>query len=146
MGTTYKEVFDSFKDNITDPDLLLFAKELQEEMLSAIMRKAIAKCNRVVKKTVDLSERDDKLTAFNYDIPDEVMDILNEWMISIWLKPYVNNLENLRNRLNTKDFESISPANLLEKIGNRYDQSRKYAKSLTNEYSYIINDMGGLKT
>jgi len=144
--TTYKEVFDEFKDGITDPELLEFAKELHDNILNAIMRKAIAKCNRITKKTVDLSLADDELMQFPFIIPGEVMDILIEWMTVFWLKPYVNNIENLRNAISTKDFSVFSPANLLEKIGDRYDKSRKYAKSLTNEYSYIIADMKELKT
>lgn len=146
MGTAYKEVFDNFKDNITDFDLLQFAKELQEDMLTAIMNKAIVKCQRVVKKTVDLSLRNDYSMEFEQNISVEVMDILTEWMTVVWLKPYVNNSENLRNGLSTKDFSIFSPGNLLDKIGDRYDKSRKYAKSITNEYSYVIADMKGLKT
>lgn len=146
MGTTYKEVFDSFKDNITDPDLLQFAQEMQDDILLAIMKKAIAKCQRVVKQTTDLSQRDEANFTFTEVIPEEVLDILTEWMTVVWLRPYVNNIENLRNGLSTKDFSLFSPANLLDKIGDRYDKSRKYAKSITNEYSYVIADMKGLKT
>jgi len=146
MGTTYNEVYDTFKDNITDPDLSQFAQELQNDMLLAIMKKAIAKCQRVVKQTIDLTMRSDDVVEFEQHIPEEVLDILTEWMTVVWLKPYVNNIENLRNNLSTKDFSSFSPANLLDKIGDRYDKSRKYAKSITNEYSYIIADMKGLKT
>ena len=146
MGTTYSEVFDNFKDNITDPDLLQFAQDLQDDMLLAIMKKAIAKCQRVVKQSIDLSLRNDDILEFEQHITEEVLDILTEWMIVVWLKPYVNNIENLRNNVSTKDFSNFSPANLLDKIGDRYDKSRKYAKSITNEYSYIIADMKGLKT
>ena len=145
-NTSYDYVFAEFKDKITDPDLITFAEDLQTEMLIAYMNKAIARCSRIVKKTVDLSNRDDKLGDFLVEVPDEVIDIITEWMIVFWLKPYVNNLENLKNNLSTKDFSVFSPANLLEKIGDRYDISRKQARSLTNEYSYIIADMSGLKT
>lgn len=144
--TEYRTVFAEFKDKITDPDLLAFSKDLQVEMLISYMNKAIAKCNRIVKKTVDLSLRYDDILEFEVEIPDEVMDILTEWMVVYWLKPYVNNIENLRNNLSTKDFSIFSPANLLEKIGNRYENARKNARSLTNEYSYIIADMKELKT
>lgn len=144
-NTSYETVFAEFKDKITDPDLLLFAEELQLEMLIAYMNKAISKCNRVVKKVVDLSLRDDELLSFYVKIPDEVIDIITEWMTVFWLQPYVNNLENLRNNLSTKDFSVFSPANLLEKIGARYDTARRYARSLTNEYSFIIGDMKELK-
>ena len=143
-NTNYEEVFAEFKDKITDPDLITFAEGLQTEMLVAYMKKAISKCKRVV-KTVDLSNRDDELMVFGVELPDEVMDIITEWMTVFWLQPFVNNIENLRNNLSTKDFSVFSPANLLEKIGDMYDIARKHARSLTNEYSYIIADMKELK-
>ena len=146
MNTTYKYVFDEFKDKITDPDLLSFADDLQNDMLNALMRKAITKCKRIVKDTVDLTLRDDTLATFSVEVPDEIIDIITEWMQVFWLEPYVNNLENLRNNLNTKDFSGYSPANIIEKIGSRYDISKRSARSLTNEYSYLIADMSVLKT
>ncbi len=144
MNTSYETVFAEFKDKITDPDLITFAEDLQTEMLIAYMKKAIGKCKRIV-KTVDLSNRDDELLEFGEEIPDEVMDIITEWMTVFWLQPFVNNIENLRNNLSTKDFSVFSPANLLEKIGYRYDISYKRARSIMNEYSYIIADMKELK-
>ena len=143
--TSYETVFAEFKDKITDPDLITFADDLQTEMLIAYMKKAISKCKRIV-KTVDLSKCDDKIMEFSVEIPDEVMDIITEWMTVFWLQPFVNNIENLRNNLPTKDFSVFSSANLLEKIGNRYDTSYKRARSVMNEYSYIIADMKELKS
>lgn len=144
--TSYDVVFANFKDKITDPDLLLFSNDLQVEMLISYMNKAISKCDRIVKPTVDLSLRDDVILEFQVDIPNDVMDILTEWMTVFWLEPYLNNMENLRNALSTKDFSVFSPANLLEKISNRYTSARKYARSITNEYSFIIADMKELKS
>ena len=146
MNTSYETVFNEFKDKITDPDLITFAESLQTEMLVAYMNKAISRCGRVTNMVVDLSLRDDELMEFSVEIPYEVMDIITEWMTVFWLQPYVNNLENLRNNLSTKDFSVFSPANLLEKVGNRYDTARKQARSLINEYSYIIADMKELKS
>ena len=146
MNTTYQYVFNEFKDGITDPDLLQFAEDLQSDMLLAIMRKAIVKCNRITKKTCDLTNRNDVALEFNVEIPDDVLDILLEWMVVIWLRPYVNNIENLRNNLNTKDFTMYSPANLLEKIGDRYDKAFAEANSLTNKFSYIYSYMENLKS
>lgn len=144
-NTTYKEIFDNFKDNITDPDLITFSEELQTEMLISIMNKAISRCERNCKE-VNLSNRDDELLEFGVNIPNDIMDIVIEWMTVFWLKPYLNNVENLRNALSTKDFSFFSPANLLEKISNTYELARKHARSLTNEYSYVHADMRGLKT
>lgn len=144
-NTSYETVFAEFKDKITDPDLIAFAEELQTEMLTAYMKKAIGKCKRIV-KTIDLTNRNDELMQFDAEMSDEVLDIITEWMTVFWLEPFVNNIENLRNSLSTKDFSVFSPANLLEKIGDRYDKSYKRARSITNEYSYFIADMKELKS
>lgn len=145
MATKYEDIFASFKDNITDPDLITFSEDLQTEMLTSIMSKAISRCQRICKE-VDLSNRDDELLEFGMDVPDDITDIVIEWMTVFWLKPYLNNVENLRNALSTKDFSFFSPANLLEKISNTYELARKHARSLTNEYSYVHADMSRLKS
>lgn len=143
--TQYEDIFMMFKDNITDPDLLKFSSTLQNETLIALMSKAITKCKRIC-KDIDLSKRNDNELEFKVDVPDEIIDIITEWMTVFWLKPYLNNIENLRNSLSTKDFSFFSPANLLDKISNRYELARKHARSLTNEYSYIHADMSRLKS
>lgn len=145
MGTQYDYIFTEFKDKITDPDLLMFSADMQNEMLVALMSKAIRKCGRICSSS-HLSMRSDVILEFNETLSDEVIDIITEWMIVFWLEPFKNNLENLKNALSTKDFTVFSPANLLEKIGNEYEVSRKRARSLMNEYSYIIADMSRLKS
>ena len=142
--TDYKEIFDNFKDKITDYDLPLYTDDIQYEILCSILRKACAKFGRICKS--DLSTRDDEVMSFGCDLKIEEIDILTEWMVYEWLTPYLNNIENLRNQLNTKDFSFFSPANLLEKISNTYELARKHAKSLTNEYSFAYADMSELKT
>lgn len=140
MGTSYTMVFAEFKDKITDPDLLLFSENLQHEIILSFMDKAIARCRRVVSGIVDLDNRDNLIAEFGEELPWEVIDIITEWMTVFWLQPYVNNIENLRNNLSTKDFSLFSPANLLEKIGSRYDIASRKARSLMNEYSYVISE------
>ena len=145
MGTQYDYIFTEFKDKITDPELILFSKDMENEMLVALMSKAIRRCYRICNKP-DLNLRSDIILEFKFELPYDVIDIITEWMIVFWLEPFKNNLENLKNALSTKDFTVFSPANLLEKIGNEYENSRKRARSLMNEYSYRIADMSRLKS
>lgn len=142
--TYYDEVYENFKDKITDPDLLVYTAEIQEEILEALLLKACSRFKRVC--AIDLSDRDDILKGFNVDLDDETMDILSEIMVEYWLKPYVNNVDNLRNTLNTKDFSSFSPANLLNAIQNTYDTSCKRSNSEINKYSFIYGDIENLHT
>lgn len=142
--TEYKVLYDNFKDKITDPDLILYLQSEQDEILLNTMNKACTRFKRICK--INLSDRDNTLLQFNQTLEDEVIDIVTELMIEVWLQPFVNNAENLRNRLNTKDYEKISPANLLNAIQNRYADARKTAKSRMNEYSFIHGDMDVMKT
>lgn len=160
MATTYSYIYDEFLDKITDPDLLLLAQDDFEDMKRAWLEYAVKKCRRYVTNynlgnriTVDVDEEDpyydaDKpsLDAFADDLPDEVVVMLTEYMVEAWLKPYVNNADLLRLHMNTKDFNTTSPANLVEKIGVRYDETRHRARSLRNEYTYVENDVSTLST
>lgn len=141
--TKYTEIFNSFKDKITDYDLPLYTDDIQNEMLCSALRKACAKFGRICKS--DLSTRDDEIMSFGCNLTIEEIDIITEWMVYEWLTPYLNNIENLRNQLNTKDFSFFSPANLLSAIQNVYTTSRKRAKSMMNEYSYVNSDLEKLK-
>ena len=145
MATTYASIFDAFLDEITDPEMLLLSEDLREDYLTALMNKAITRCSRVC-SNVDLVSRNDDTGTFDEDIPAEVIEIIVAWMLVFWLQPYVNNLENLQNRLSTKDFTVFSPANLLEKMSAWYEICRHNARRLMNHYSYIISDVSELQS
>lgn len=165
MATTYSSIYDEFLDKITDPDLLLLAEDDQDATKRAYLEYAVKKCSQYVSPQFDLTKRttvevvdedasldDDEeptveeVEAFEDDLDDSVIVLLTEHMVEAWLKPYVNNADLLRLHMNTKDFNTTSPANLVEKIGARYDEARHRARSLRNEYTYIINSVTSLST
>ena len=165
MATTYSYIYEEFLDKITDPDLLLLAEDDQEETKRAWLEYAVKKCSTYAKPQFDLSKRttinivgdtshfDDSeeavvevVEAFEEDLDDDVIVMLTEYMVEAWLKPYMNNADLLRLHMNTKDFNTTSPANLVEKIGVRYDEARRRARSLRNEYTYKINSVTNLST
>lgn len=165
MATTYSYIYEEFLDKITDPDLLLLAEDDQEAMKRAWLEYAVKKCAMYVQPKFDLSKRttvevvddetplyDDEepiveeVEAFEEDLDNGVIVMLTEYMAEAWLKPYVNNADLLRLHMNTKDFNTTSPANLVEKIGARYDEARRRARSLRNEYTYVINSVTNLST
>lgn len=165
MATTYSYIYEEFLDKITDPDLLLLAEDDQEATKRAYLEYAVKKCSMHVLPNFDLSKRtvveivDDtipvdegeepiveELEAFEDDLDDSVVVMLTEYMVEAWLKPYLNNADLLRLHMNTKDFNTTSPANMVEKIGARYDEARHRARSLRNEYTYVINSVTDLST
>lgn len=159
MATTYSYIYEEFLDKITDPDLLLLAEDDQEATKRAYLEYAVRKCAMYVAPKFDLSKRTvvevtdeeiptivEELEAFEDDLDNHVVVMLTEYMVEAWLKPYLNNADLLRLHMNTKDFNTTSPANLVEKIGVRYDEARRRARSLRNEYTYIINSVTDLST
>jgi HAMP domain-containing protein len=69
------------------------------------------------------------------------MDILTEWMTVFWLKPFVNNIENIRNNLSTKDFSTFSNANILKEINaTKNSVQKEFFNAITN-YSYRHGDL-----
>lgn len=158
MATTYSSIYDEFLDKITDPDLLLLSEDDQDETKKAYMEYGVKKISKYISPKFDLSRRtvvpndegsetvDVLDNAFEDDLDNDTIVMLTEYMLEAWLKPYLNNAELLRLHMNTKDFNTTSPANLLDKIGVRYDEARRRARSLRNEYTYIINSVSNLST
>ena len=75
---------------------------------------------------------------------DEIVDIVSEGMLVQWMKPFVYKQEGLENVLNTKDFTTYSPAELLMRIGNAYNAAQKDFTNMMREYSYNHGDLTDL--
>lgn len=141
--TEYKIIFEAFKDKITDYNFPLYTEDTQTEILCSLLDKACSRFRRICKS--NLHEKHDESFEFTEDLSTEEIDILTEWMVYYWITPHLNNTENLRNQLNTKDFSFFSPANLLSTLQKTHSESRKRARSLMNEYSYVHGDLENLK-
>lgn len=141
MATTFATVYQAFMDKVTDYDLALMveadAKSLMRGYLTQAVVRFLESC------TKDLSQTDENGFLETLDI-DEI-DIISEGMVVAWLRPKRNNLDLLRNALNTKDFTTFSPANLLDKVNETYVTSESRFVSRIKEYSYIHNNVGDLK-
>lgn len=158
MATTYSSIYDEFLDRINDPDLLCLSDDDQEATKRACLEYAVDKCKEFVdgidldaRVTVDVdpeSEYYDSSNpheeAFEADLPSAVRVMLTQYMLVHWFQPYAHNADLLRLHMNTKDFNTTSPANLVEKIGARFDEARRRARSLRNEYTFSVNDVSTL--
>lgn len=140
MATTYATVYESFMDKVTDYDLALMLEADANSLLYGYLQQAIVRFSESCVKDLSAVTQD----SFEETLDLDEIDILSEIMIESWLKPKRNNLDLLRNALNTKDFTTFSPANLLDKINDTYKAVHENALSRIKEYSYIHNDVGGL--
>ena len=141
MATDFSVVYGSFLSKVTDTDLSDMAEENANSVMSDLLKQATVKFSESCKK--DLS--DVTTTGFVSDLDDYEVDILSELMVEAWYKPHINYTDLLRNKLSTKDFTTFSPANLQKENRESYELAHKRARSMINEYSFRMNNIGDLK-
>ena len=141
MATEFSVVYGSFLGKVTDTDLSDMSEENANSVMSDLLKQAIPKFSESCKK--DLSNV--TTTGFVDDLNDYEVDILSELMVEAWYKPHVNFTDLLRNKLSTKDFTTFSPANLQNANRESYELAHRRARSMINEYSYRMNNIGELK-
>ena len=141
MATDFSVVYGSFLSKVTDTDLSDMTEEDANSVMSDLLKQAIVKFSESCKK--DLS--DVTTTGFVSGLDDYEIDILSELMVEAWYKPHINYTDLLRNKLSTKDFTTFSPANLQKENRESYELAHKRARSMINEYSFRMNNIGDLK-
>ena len=94
------------------------------------------------------STGDDIIREFTIDIPDEdideIADIISEGMLVQWMKPYAYRQDSLESVLNTRDFTTYSPAELLLRVREAYSSAQKDFTNMMREYSYNHGDLTDL--
>ena len=141
MATDFSVVYGSFLSKVTDTDLSDMTEQDANSVMSDLLKQATVKFSESCKK--DLS--DVTTTGFVSNLDDYEVDILSELMVEAWYKPHINYTDLLRNKLSTKDFTTFSPANLQKENRESYELAHKRARSMINEYSFRMNNIGDLK-
>lgn len=146
MRMSYDTFTEAFLEKITEYDFAILDNEISTNLVDGYMKRACAQFNRICK--YDLSARDDVTRTFKSNIPDEdideIIDIISEGMIVQWLKPYTYKSENLENVLNTKDYTTYSPAELLLRVTNAYKMAQRDFRNMRVDYSYNHGDLSSL--
>lgn len=146
MGIPYDSFTGAFLAKVTEFELSALADSARQETVDGYMKRAINSFKKICK--YDLTASDDTLREFDIaideDALDEIIDIVSEGMVVQWLKPYVYKQELLENVLNTRDFTTYSPAELLLRVGNAYKTAQKDYTQMIREYSYNNGDLTGL--
>lgn len=147
MSVPYDVFAGAFLAKISEYNFLSLAEEDRMEIIDGFMKRALSAFRKNCKYDL-FTTGNDKTRTFSVDIPKadltEIADIVSEGMVSQWLKPYVNKQENLENVLNTKDFSTYSPAELLLRVGNAYAKAQKDYTNMIREYSYNHGDLSDL--
>ena len=146
MSISYDAITNAFLSKITEFEFLQIPEEDRTIIIDGYMKRAITAFKNVCQ--YDLTAYDDTLREFtdNFDEADidELLEIISEGMLVQWLKPYVYKQELLENALNTADFTTYSPAELLLRVGNAYAKAQKDYTQMVREYSYNHGDLSEL--
>lgn len=147
MSVPYNKFTEAFLSKITEFDLIKMNDYERNSLIDGYMKRAIAAFRKNCKYDL-LMAADDVLREFNIEIADEdldeIIDIVSEGMLVQWMKPYAYRQENLENVLNTRDFSTYSPAELLLRIRNAYESAQKDFTNMVREYSYNHGDLTDL--
>lgn len=147
MSVPYDIFTEAFLAKVSEYSFLSLDIECRTAMVDGFMKRALTAFRKNCKHDLFTTGDDDSRT-FNIDIDEadleEIADIVSEGMVVQWLKPYVNKQEILENVLNTKDFTTYSPAELLLRVGNAYSKAQKDYTNMIREYSYNHGDLSDL--
>lgn len=144
MALPYNIFTGAFLAKVTSYDLANMEEDMATDIIDGYMKAAIAAFKHVCK--YDLSstaidvEREFDIEIADEDL-DELVEIIATGMVVQWLKPFVNRQENLENVLNTRDFTTYSPAELLNRVGGAYSSARSEFINYIREYSYTHGDL-----
>lgn len=147
MSLSYDTFTGAFLSKISEYEFIQINEENRSEIIDGYMKRAISAFRKNCKYDLFTTADDDE-RCFNIDVNendlDELVEIVSEGMLIQWMKPYVYKQDNLENVLNTRDFTTYSPAELLLRVGNAYAKAQKDYTQMIREYSYNHGDLKDL--
>lgn len=146
MSTPYSDVFNTFLSQIQDYDFLEQCTDITERDLNSYLRRVLSRLQDMVFNVtgIDLKLRDDTAQEFEEDLPDEVIDLMVTGMEFYWVNSKVNNTENMRNAMGTRDFSFFAPQNLLFRLRElRQDMEDRWIRD-RNSFAQRFSDISGL--
>lgn len=144
MSVSYNVFKDAFLGKIHCFDLFRIEDvDIRDEMIEDYVRFACSKFKSICK--YDLTPSQDNPHELATDIApedlNEIVDIISDGMVVQWMKPYLNRQELLENLLNTRDFTTYSPGELLYRVGGAYKNAEANFIRSMREYSYDHGDL-----
>lgn len=147
MSVPYDMFTSAFLSKICEFEFIKLEDEDRTAIIDGYLKRAVTAFKKNCKYDI-CGSMNDVDREFSIDIADsdidEIVEIVSEGMLIQWLKPYVYRQEILENALNTRDFTTYSPAELLLRIGNAYAKAQKDYTQMIREYSYNHGDLKSL--
>lgn len=135
--TLYSTLYKRCLAKINDPTLAMLPDEDLTEMLYGWMKSAIAKHRKCEH---DLSDRDDELGQFNFDLSDLEGEVLGILMAREWVSQQLLSVTNTMQVFSGKETNYYSQAAHLKELQALDEKLRLEAQQLSRDYTYINNE------
>lgn len=144
MSIPYDTFTGAFLQKITEFELLELSEEVQTATIDGYMKRAMSAFRKICEFDL-LASADDAGRfvdiAADADEAEELADIISEGMIVQWLKPCVYKQELLETVLNTRDFTTYSPSELLKAVNSTYKSAQHDFRQMMREYSFNCGNL-----
>ncbi|WP_081386920.1 hypothetical protein [Paenibacillus odorifer] len=131
MTTKYEEVYDSFMQKISDYSFISLTNEQLDTFLKNLMKSAIVRFKKCKNELIV----NDPI-EFSSELTQEEIEIIALLMTVEWIRPRINNIELLKQSLNTKDWNFYSQANHLKELRTLKEETENEIDRLIVSYSY----------
>lgn len=135
--TSYATLYSRCLAKLDDPTLAMLAEEDLENMLRGYLMSAIAK-HRTCEH--DLSDRDDELMQFNFDMSDIELEIVSLLMAREWISQQLLSVTNTLQVFSGKETNYYSQAAHLKELQALDEKYRLEAQQLSRDYTYAHSD------
>lgn len=135
--TLYSTLYKRCLAKINDPTLAMLPDEDLTEMLYGWLKSAIAKHRKCEH---DLSDRDDELGQFNFDLSDLEGEVLGILMAREWVSQQLLSITNTMQVFSGKETNYYSQAAHLKELQALDEKLRLEAQQLSRDYTYINNE------
>lgn len=134
MSTPFSDIY--IKANLLFDDAPLLG-DLTDDEYSELLELFLSKSKIYFKSCKkDLTDVDNVLKQFNPILDDEEQWVLALGIRLVWLERKLYKEENLRNRITTKDYNSFSGGNLIDKLTVLRDKTEKDLKQKVIDYTF----------
>lgn len=137
MSTPYTAIYENMLPKFRSYEIPLMTIEEVQEYLHDFIAPAIARFH-ICRK--DLNDRDETLEQFNVDLSLTEIEIISNFALIEYVDSiYVRTATLLKVNLSSSDFNSYSPANMLDKLLAMHDAYRRENETLLSRYSWLDN-------
>lgn len=135
MSTPYEKIYENLLPKFRDYDIPYMTVEEVKETLHDYLIPAISRFH-VCRK--DLTDRDDLIETFNVELSDMEIEILSNFLLLEYIDSnYVRVPIVLKSHLSSKDFNTYSNANLLDKLMAMHTKFLSENEALLSRYAWL---------